>query len=102
MAVVIGGGGGSVGVPITVTGGGAGSGYTWASPNSKSSGTIKLEGADADIFVQGKSMKAWMEGVEQLLCILEPIPELLKKYKALEQAYEHFKTLEAILYDSAE
>jgi hypothetical protein len=44
-------------------------------------------------------MKAWMEAVEQRLCILEPKPELLKKYKALEQAYEHYKTLEAILYE---
>jgi hypothetical protein len=100
MAVVIGGqgvGGGTVSTPITI--GGAGSGYTWASPNSKSNGTIKLEGSDADIFVQGKSMKAWMEGVEQRLCILEPKPELLEKYQSLKQAYEHYKTLEAILYE---
>lgn len=98
-SVTIGGqgvGGGSITTPITI-GGGAGATYTanpWAS-----NGTIKLEGSDADIFVQGKSMKAWMEGVEQRLCILEPKPELLKKYKALEQAYEHYKTLEAILYE---
>jgi hypothetical protein len=91
---------GRVSSPITITGGGgAGSGYTWQGSQANSSGTIKLEGADADIFVQGKSMKAWMEGVEQRLCILEPKPELLKKYKALEQAYEHYKTLEAILYE---
>ena len=101
MAVVIGGqgvGGGTVSTPITI-GGGAGSGYTWAGPNSKSNGTIKLEGADADIFVQGKSMKAWMDAVEQRLCILEPKPELLEKYASLRQAYEHYKTLEAILYE---
>ena len=101
MAVVIGGqslGGGTVSTPITI-GGGAGSGYTWASPNSKNNGTIKLEGADADIFVQGKSMKAWMDTVEQRLCILEPKPELLEKYTSLKQAYEHYKTLEAILYE---
>lgn len=99
MAVVIGGqgvGGGTVSTPITI---GGGSGYTWASPNSKSNGTIKLEGADADIFVQGKSMKAWMDAVEQRLCILEPRPELQEKYSALQEAYEHYKTLEAILYE---
>ncbi len=99
--VTIGGqalGGGTVSTPITI-GGGTGAGYTWASPNSRSNGTIKLEGADADIFVQGKSMKAWMEGVEQRLCILEPKPELLEKYQSLKQAYEHYKTLEAILYE---
>ena len=100
MAVVIGGqvlGGGTVSTPITVTGGGAGSGYTW--PNSNTNSTIKLEGSDADIFVQGKSMKAWMDAVEQRLCILEPKPELLAKYESLKQAYEHYKTLEAILYE---
>jgi C-terminal processing protease CtpA/Prc len=101
MAVVIGGqgvGGGTVSTPITI-GGGAGSGYTWASPNSKSNGTIKLEGPDSDIFVQGKSMKDWMEKVEQRLAILEPNPELLEKYTALQEAYDHYKTLESLLYE---
>jgi hypothetical protein len=99
--VTIGGqvlGGGTVSTPITV-GGGAGSGYTWGTATNKTSGTIKLEGADADIFVQGKSMKAWMDAVEQRLCILEPKPELLEKYQSLKQAYDHYKTLEAILYE---
>jgi hypothetical protein len=91
---------GRVSSPITITGGGgAGTGYSWQGSQANSSGTIKLEGADADIFVQGKSMKAWMDAVEQRLCILEPKPELLEKYKALEQAYNHYKTLEAILYE---
>ena len=100
--VTIGGqvlGGGTVSTPITVSGSVAGSGYTWGTATNKTSGTIKLEGPESDIFVQGKSMKAWMDAVEQRLCILEPKPELLKKYKALEQAYEHYKTLEAILYE---
>ncbi len=91
---------GRVSSPITITGGGgAGTGYSWQGSQANSSGTIKLEGADADIFVQGKSMKAWMDAVEQRLCILEPKPELLEKYNALKQAYEHYKTLEAILYE---
>ena len=101
MAVVIGGGGaGSMTTPITVTGGGAGVTYT-ANPwvNNTPNGKIRLEGADADIFVQGKSMKAWMDAVERRLLILEPKPELLEKYASLRQAYEHYKTLEAILYE---
>ena len=99
MAVVIGGGGGagSVGGPITVSG--AGTGYTFSTASNKTSSSIKLEGPESDIFVQGKSMKAWMDAVEKRLFILEPKPELLKKYKALENAYEHYKTLEAILYE---
>jgi len=91
---------GKISSPITITGGGgAGTGYSWQGSQANSSGTIKLEGADADIFVQGKSMKAWMEGVEQRLCMLDPKPELLEKYASLKQAYEHYKTLEAILYE---
>ena len=99
--VTIGGqslGGGTVSTPITV-GGALGSGYTWGTATNKTSGTIKLEGTDADIFVQGKSMKVWMDAVEQRLCILDPKPELLAKYESLRQAYEHYKTLEAILYE---
>ena len=96
--VTIGGGAGGYTSPITITG--AGSGATWTNATrTTAKGQLKLEGSDADIFVQGKSMKAWMESVEQRLSILEPKPELLKKYKALEQAYEHYKTLEAILYE---
>lgn len=91
---------GRISSPITITGGGgAGTGYSWQGSQANSSGTIKLEGSDADIIVQGKSMKAWMDAVEQRLCILEPKPELLEKYQSLKQAYEHYKTLEAILYD---
>ena len=102
--VTIGGqvlGGGTVSTPITVSGG-AGSGYTWGTATNKTSGTIKLEGPESDIFVQGKSMKAWMDAVEKRLLILEPKPELLKKYKSLEQAYDHYKTLEAILYEATD
>ena len=92
---------GTVSSPITITGGGggAGPGYSWQGSQANSSGTIKLEGSDADIIVQGKSMKAWMESVEKRLAILDPKPELLEKYQSLKQAYEHYKTLEAILYE---
>ena len=44
-------------------------------------------------------VKAWMESVEQRLCILEPKPELLEKHASLRQAYEHYKTLESLLYE---
>ena len=100
MAVVIGGqnvGGGTVSTPITL--GGAGTGYTYSTASNKTSSSIRLEGADADIFVQGKSMKAWMESVEKRLSILEPKSELLEKYSALQNAYDTYKTLESLLYE---
>jgi len=102
--VIIGGGGAGGGGGTNPTGGGAGTGTTWTNATSTTTakGQLKLEGNDADIFVQGKSMKAWMESVEKRLSILEPNPELQEKYAALQAAYEHYKTLEAILYDSAD
>jgi hypothetical protein len=95
---------------IAVGAGGAGGGgynYTINNPNSMAGsmavqGDLHLTGANADIKVNTKSMKDWMESVERRLLILEPKPELLAKHEALRHAYEHYKTLEAILYDEKE
>ena len=61
-------------------------------------GQLQLDGANPDIMIGGKSMVTWMQKVEQRLSILEPKPELLAKYEALQQAYDHYKTLEALLH----
>lgn len=53
-----------------------------------------------DINVDGVSLKDWMETVNKRLSILEPKQELLEKYAALQQAYEHYKTLEALLHNA--
>lgn len=50
----------------------------------------------ADITIGNRSLKTFMEKVEQRLAILQPDPVLLEKYQALQQAYEHYKTLEAL------
>jgi hypothetical protein len=97
---------------VSITGSGAGGGNyvlaagtsaNWAN-NSKISmqGILTLEGDEPDIMIGGKSMVKWMQKVEQRLSILEPKPEYLAKYEALQQAFDHYKTLEAILYDSAD
>lgn len=90
-------------------GGGSGSVMSGYAMNSKSmnSGILKVEGSlelsndSADIKINTKSMKEWMEAVEKRLAILQPDPKLLKKYEALQQAYDHYKTLEAMLYDES-
>jgi len=98
--VTIGGGGaGGYTNPITITGAGSGATWTNATSTTTAKGQLKLEGNDADIFVQGKSMKAWMESIERRLSILEPNPELQEKYAALQAAYDHYKTLESLLYE---
>jgi len=98
--VTIGGAGaGGYTSPITITGAGSGATWTNATSTTTAKGQLKLEGNDADIFVQGKSMKAWMESIERRLSILEPNPELQEKYAALQAAYDHYKTLESLLYE---
>ena len=54
---------------------------------------------DGDIKVGGKSLKDFMEVVSERLNILTPNPELLEKYDALKEAYEHYKILEKLCTD---
>ena len=51
---------------------------------------------DCDITIGGRSMKKMLEGIEQRLSILVPDPAKLERYEALRQAYEHYRTLEAL------
>lgn len=62
-------------------------------------GQLTIQGNNSDIVIGDKSMVTWMEKVEARLYILEPKKELLEKYEALQQAYSHFKMLEALLYE---
>lgn len=50
----------------------------------------------ADIKIGHRSLRTFMEKMEERLAILQPDPALLEKYEALKQAYEHYRTLEAL------
>jgi len=78
----------------------SGTGTNWTTTSAKTtmSGQLQLDGTNPDIMIGGKSMVTWMQKVEQRLSILEPKPELLAKYEALQQAFDHYKTLEALLH----
>lgn len=75
-------------------------GYNWNTVPSNNNVNIHSTGidltADADIMIGGRSMKKLLEGIEQRLSILVPDPKKLARYEALQQAYEHYKTLEAL------
>ena len=90
--------GGNGGTGSVLMAGGAGT--NWTNTNAKVSmqGQLTLEGENPDIMIGGKSMVTWMQKVEQRLSILEPKPQLLAKYEALQQAFDHYKTLENLLY----
>ena len=59
----------------------------------KVSGDADIEG---DLKVGGRSIMESLERIEKRLAILVPDPARLEKYQALQQAWEHFKTLEAL------
>jgi hypothetical protein len=73
---------------------------TWAATaKTTAQGKLHLEGKDADIVMNGASLKEILDGITDRLSILQPKPELLAKYANLREAYEHYKTLEALLHD---
>jgi len=87
---------------LTATGTGA---TTWANNTSTKmnvKGQLNLDGEGADIVMNGVSLKGILNGITDRLSILQPKPDMLEKYDNLRQAYEHYKTLEALLYDDQE
>lgn len=66
------------------------------------SATISLKGDNADIDLNGKSMKAWMEKVEERLNILTPNPELEKEWDELRKLGERYRKLEKKCKEKAE
>lgn len=58
------------------------------------SGTIEIKGEDADIKINGKSMKTWMEAIEERLNMLTPNPELEKDWDDLRRLGERYRALE--------
>lgn len=71
--------------------------------NSPATVTIGNNGIDmaagTDIKVDGKSLKAFMDKMEERLAILVPDPKKLEKFEALKKAYEHYKTMESLCFD---
>jgi hypothetical protein len=90
---------------ITINNGGSSSSssYPWSSasgPYTISTGyesnKISIDGKDADVLINGRSLTVFMEKMEERLAILQPDLEKLEHFDALKKAYEHYKTLEAM------
>ena len=73
-------------------------GYT--SINTSPSVNITGAGIDmaagTDISIDGKSLKTFMNKMEERLAILIPDPAKLEKFEALKKAYEHYKLMESL------
>jgi hypothetical protein len=93
------GAGGHVTINTLGTGGSSGSGglgyanYFDTNSFNKDYGVIR---ADRDVIIDGRSMRDFMESMEQRLAILVPDPKKLAHFQSLQKAYAHYKTLEAL------
>lgn len=65
-----------------------------ATTQFENSGKMVMKGKNADIEINGKSMTAWMEKVEQRLNILSPNPDMEKEWDDLRRLGERYRKLE--------
>lgn len=97
--ISIAGAGGPAGAVLTTA---AGTGSTWTNvARTTAKGQLHLEGEDADLVINGVKLTDILNGITDRLAILQPKPELLEKYANLREAYEHYKTLEALLHEES-
>ena len=94
----ISGAAGSSGQFYTSTGTGH---YNWNNVTTATS-SVNITGAGidmaagTDITVDGKSLKEFMNKMEERLAILVPDPKKLEQFAALKKAYEHYKLMEQL------
>jgi hypothetical protein len=65
--------------------------HSWA---NHTSGKIKLDGPEADIEVNGKSLISMLGAIEQRLNILQPNPELESEWAELQKLGNQYRILE--------
>lgn len=80
---------------------GAGYNGSWTTTGS-SYGNVNITGsgidmaAGTDLKIDGKSLKHFMDKMEERLAILVPDPAKLEKFEALRKAYDHYKLMEKL------
>lgn len=65
-------------------------------PSLQVTGKVNVDGENADIILNGHSLREFMSKLESRLAILQPNPEKLEQFEALKKAYEHYKLLESL------
>jgi hypothetical protein len=69
-------------------------GYTIGQGNTQPNNTVHIQGENADLLINDKSLKTWMEKVEERLNILTPNPALEKEWDQLRRLGERYRKLE--------
>ena len=76
-------------------------GHNWNNPPTVNiTGTGIDMAAGTDISIDGKSLKTFMNKMEERLAILVPDPKKLEQFAALKKAYEHYKLMEKLCQES--
>jgi hypothetical protein len=77
---------------------------TWAALTGTPTPSLQVQG-DAEfkgnVTINGQNLAETLSGIQDRLAILIPDPKLLEKYEALKQAYDHYKTLEALCVEQS-
>ena len=89
--VTIGGSYTGVSSPIWTT---TTSGITQSNPTVRQSGKVVIQGDNADLVIGDKSLRTWMERVEERLNILTPNPEIESEWDQLRELGERYRELE--------
>ena len=86
---------------ISITSGPIGQNTIWTTNNTGGyniaqgqPNSVHIKGKDADLIIDDKSMRSWMEKVEERLNILTPNPELEKEWDQLRRLGERYRKLE--------
>ncbi len=77
-------------------------GSTWLNSTGTNGNAIQIKGDaefEGNVRINGQDLAETLQTIQDRLAILIPNPKLLDKYEALKQAYEHYKTLEALCVD---
>lgn len=82
----------NIATPVAIQGTGIWAGHA-------TSGKISITGEQADIDINGKSLKTWMEKVEQKLAIFEPNPKLEADWTELKELGDKYRALEKDIHE---
>jgi len=70
--------------------------------NVQPNNTVHIRGKDADLLINDKSLKTWMEKVEERLNILTPNPEMEAEWDQLRKLGERYRKLEKKCQEKAD
>ena len=68
--------------------------FSFTGQNIQPNNTVHIKGKDADLLINDKSLKTWMEKVEERLNILTPNPEMEAEWDQLRKLGERYRKLE--------